>query len=107
MGIFLCYLLSNGLSDRVHYNINLVKRQCGAGFVETRDPVSSTEIEIAALDHDEMAAGAGAMVKSMVAVLKAEHQKYASLPDDPGISDDEKKSLAGPEDMAGSLRSKE
>lgn len=74
------------------------------GFVETRDPVSSTEIEIAALDHDEMAAGAGAMVKSMVAVLKAEHQKYASLPDDPGISDDEKKSLAGPEDMAACAR---
>lgn len=74
------------------------------GFVESKDPVSSTEIEIAALDHDEMTAGAARMVRDMVAVLKAEHQRYASLPDDPGIPDDEKASLAGPEDMAPAAR---
>ena len=74
------------------------------GFVEARDPVSSTEVELEALDRDEMAAGAGRMVKSMVAVLKAEHQKYHALPDDPGIPDDEKGRLAGPEDMAPAAR---
>lgn len=44
------------------------------------------------------------MVRDMVAVLKTEHQKYQSLPDDPGIPEDEKKSLAGPEDMAACAR---
>ena len=74
------------------------------GFVEAKDPVSSSEIEIEALDHDEMVAGAGKMVKDMVAVLKAEHQKYSSLPDDPGIDDAEKKTLADPGDMAPAAR---
>lgn len=70
------------------------------GFVEARDPASSSEIEVEALDRDEIAAGAARMVKDMVAVLKAEHQRYASIPDDPGIPDAEKDTLAGPEDMA-------
>lgn len=70
------------------------------GFVEARDPASGSEIEIEALDRDEIAAGAARMVKDMVAVLKAEHQRYASIPDDPGIPDAEKDTLAGPEDMA-------
>lgn len=74
------------------------------GFVESKDPVSSTELELEALDHDEMVSGAGRMIKDMVAVLKTEHQKYASLPDDPGIPDEEKSTLAGPEDMAACAR---
>lgn len=74
------------------------------GFVESSDPVSSTEIEIEALSEDEMIDGAARMVRDMVAVLKTEHQKYQSLPDDPGIPEDEKKSLAGPEDMAACAR---
>lgn len=74
------------------------------GFVEQKDPVSSAEIGIEALDQDEMASGAALMVKSMVAVLKAEHQRYNSLPDDPGIPDAEKASLADPGDMAACAR---
>lgn len=74
------------------------------GFVESSDPVSSTEIEIEALSEDEMIDGAARMVRDMVAVLKTEHQKYQSLPDDPGIPEAEKKSLAGPEDMAACAR---
>lgn len=74
------------------------------GFVESKDPVSSSEIELEALDQDEMAAGAGRMVRDMVAVLKAEHQKYNALPDDPGIPDEEKSRLSGPEDMAPAAR---
>ena len=70
------------------------------GFVENSDPVSSTEIEIEALNQDEMIDGAARMVRDMVAVLKAEHQKYQSLPDDPGIPESEKSTMAGPEDMA-------
>lgn len=74
------------------------------GFVEAKDPVSSSEVEIEALDADELVAGASRMVRDMVAVLKAEHQKYTSLPDDPGIPDGEKSSLAGPGDMAACAR---
>lgn len=74
------------------------------GFMEAKDPVSASEIEIEALTSDEMADGAARMVRDMVAVLKAEHQKYAALPDDPGITDDEKASMAGPADMAACAR---
>lgn len=74
------------------------------GFVESKDPVSGSEIELEALDHDEMTACAAAMVRDMVAVLKTEHQKYSSLPDDPGIPDAEADRLAGPEDMAPAAR---
>ena len=74
------------------------------GFVESADPVSSSEICIEALDADEMRTCASNMVRDMVAVLKGEHQKYQSLPDDPGIPDDEAAKLSGPEDMAPAAR---
>ena len=74
------------------------------GFVESVDPVSSSEICIEALDNNEMRKCADKMVADMVAVLKREHQKYQSLPDDPGISDEEAGRLSGPANMAAAAR---
>ncbi len=74
------------------------------GFVERNDPVSAMEVALDALSAAEMLDGTARMVREMVAVLKREHQKYATLPDDPGVPDAEKASIAGPEDMAPAAR---
>lgn len=74
------------------------------GFVEKSDPVSALEVQLEPLSAAEMLDGAARMVREMVAVLKREHQKYASLPDDPGLPDEEKRAIAGPQDMAPAAR---
>ena len=75
------------------------------GFAARRDPVSQTKISIRALSASEMVDGAERMVRDMVASMKAEHSKYASIPDDLGIPDEDKNRIASPADMAPVARS--
>ena len=74
------------------------------GFVESKDPVSLSEVRLEPLSASEMQDAAAKMVANMVAVLKREHSKYSALPDDPGLTDEEKSRLAGPADMEPAAR---
>lgn len=69
------------------------------GFAHKEDPVSRAEATIEKLSEAELVDAAAAVIRGMVAEMKAGHAKYSGLPDDPGVPESEKSSLADASDI--------
>lgn len=74
------------------------------GFTESTSPVASSEVRVDALSASEMMDATAGMIRSMIAVMKRNHSRYASLADDPGVPDSERGNISGPGDMEQAAR---
>lgn len=75
------------------------KKSHPIGFTESNKQSGMSEIRLSALSKQEIVDAATRRIKKMVASLKAEHQKYNNIPDDPGVPESEKALLKSPQDI--------